>query len=113
LKPYTGTHNAGYTECQEFYGAITLESDNPLDEQVVTMLDVALRGRSSRWTGSEFEPVLPGFDYWVVEDTLGKYGTTVKNLTGELQPDGELVRAAGRIPVNVQRLVGNVAEFVR
>jgi hypothetical protein len=113
LKPYTGTHNAGYTECQEFYGAITLESDNPLDEQVVTMLDVALRGRSSRWTGSEFEPVLPGFDYWVVEDTLGKYGTTVRNLTGELQPDGELVRAAGRIPVNVQRLVGNVAEFVR
>ena len=25
LKPYTGTHNAGYTECQEFYGAITLQ----------------------------------------------------------------------------------------
>ena len=113
LKPYTGTHNAGYTECQEFYGAITLESESPLDEQVVTMLDVALRGRSSRWTGSEFEPVLPGFDYWVVEDTLGKYGTAVRNLTGELQPDGELVAAAGRIPVNVQPLLGNVAEFVR
>jgi Xaa-Pro aminopeptidase len=113
LKPYTGTHNAGYTECQEFYGAITLESDSPLEEQVVTMLDVALRGRSSRWTGSEFEPVLPGFDYWVVEDTLGKYGATVRNLTGELQPDGKLAKVAGRIPVNVQSLVGNVAEFVR
>ena len=23
LKPYTGTHNSGYTECQEFFGAIT------------------------------------------------------------------------------------------
>ena len=113
LKPYTGTHNAGYTECQEFYGAITLESDSPLDEQVVTMLDVALRGRGSRWTGSDFEPILPGFDYWVVEDTLGKYGTMVRNLTGELQPDGRQAHAAGRIPINAQRLVGNVAEFVR
>ena len=27
LKPYTGTHNSGYTECQEFYGAITLNSE--------------------------------------------------------------------------------------
>ncbi len=24
MKPYTGTHNSGYTECQEFYGAITI-----------------------------------------------------------------------------------------
>jgi Xaa-Pro aminopeptidase len=29
LKPYTGTHNAGYTECQEFFGAITLDSHEP------------------------------------------------------------------------------------
>src|SRR5688572_29376092 len=36
-KPYTGTHNAGYTECQEFYGAITLDSDEPLGQQIVTM----------------------------------------------------------------------------
>ncbi|MCE5259324.1 MAG: M24 family metallopeptidase, partial [Chloroflexi bacterium] len=41
LKPYTGTHNAGYTECQEFYGAITLNSNEPLGRQIVTMLDVA------------------------------------------------------------------------
>ena len=106
MKPYTGTHNAGYTECQEFYGAITLESESPLDEQVVTMLDVALRGRSSRWTGSEFEPVLPGFDYWVVEDTLGKYGTAVRNLTGELQPDGELVARRGPDPRQRSALAG-------
>jgi Xaa-Pro aminopeptidase len=118
LKPYTGTHNAGYTECQEFYGAITLESDSPLDDQVVTMLDVALRGRGSRWTGSEFEPILPGFDYWVVEDTLGKYGAAVRNLTGayggqarELESEGKPTRVSVRLPVNVQHLVGNVAEF--
>ena len=111
LKPYTGTHNAGYTECQEFYGAITLESTQPLARQVVTMLDVALRGRGSRWTGSDFETWIPGFDYWVVEDTLGKYGRRVKNLTGELQPGGGEVSGIGRIPVNVQALLGNVNEF--
>ncbi|HEU0138900.1 MAG TPA: M24 family metallopeptidase, partial [Bryobacteraceae bacterium] len=44
LKPYTGTHNSGYTECQEFFGAITLDSHEPLGSQSVTMLDVALRG---------------------------------------------------------------------
>jgi hypothetical protein len=36
LKPYTGTHNAGYTECQEFFGAITLDSEEPLSRQIVT-----------------------------------------------------------------------------
>jgi Xaa-Pro aminopeptidase len=39
LKPYTGTHNSGYTECQEFFGAITLESEEPLGERIVTMMD--------------------------------------------------------------------------
>ena len=111
LKPYTGTHNAGYTECQEFYGAITTESEKPLDRQVVTMLDVALRGRGSRWIGGEFERILPGFDYWVVEDTLAKSGHWVKNLTGELQPRGKRSKGIGRIPVNVQSLLGNVREF--
>jgi len=111
LKPYTGTHNAGYTECQEFYGAITLESEEPLDAQVVTMLDVALRGRGSRWLGVEFETIIPGFDYWVVEDTLGKYGAQVRNLTGELQEDGVIAPGPGRIPINVQALLGNVAEY--
>ncbi len=111
MKPYTGTHNSGYTECQEFYGAITLESEEPLDNQVVTMLDVALRGRGSRWNGNEFDPVIPGFDYWVVEDTLGKYGNRVKNLTGEVQPDGEIIRSFGRMPVRVQHLAGNIDEY--
>jgi Xaa-Pro aminopeptidase len=111
MKPYTGTHNSGYTECQEFYGAITLEFEEPLEKQVVTMLDVALKGRGSKWLGEEFEQIIPDFDYWVVEDTLGKYDNKVKNLTGELQPGGKIVKDFGKIPVNVQALAGNINEF--
>jgi len=88
LKPYTGTHNGGYTECQEFYGAITLDSREPLGKQIVTMLDVALRGIGDRW----YDVIIPGFDYLVVENTLGKYGPNVEVLT--------------KAPVNVQALVG-------
>jgi len=87
-KPYTGTHNAGYTECQEFYGAITLGSHAPLGHRIVTMLDVAIRGFGSRWD----DIVIPGLDYVVVERTLGKEGPAVEVLT--------------RLPVNVQHLVG-------
>jgi Xaa-Pro aminopeptidase len=88
LKPYTGTHNSGYTECQEFFGAITLESAEPLGRQIVTMLDVALRGIGDHWNAVE----IPGFDYCVVENTLGKYGARVDCLT--------------RVPVHAQQLVG-------
>lgn len=105
LKPYTGTHNSGYTECQEFYGAITLESTEPLESQVVTMLDVALRGRGSHWEGKGFNRILPGFDYWVVEDTLGKFGDRVENLTGTLQTGNSEKEDAWRMPVNAQCLV--------
>lgn len=87
-KPYTGTHNAGYTECQEFYGAITLNSDRPLGRRIVMMLDVAIRGIGNRWN----DIVIPGLDFIVVEKTLGKYGRNVKVLN--------------RLPVNVQHLVG-------
>jgi Xaa-Pro aminopeptidase len=89
LKPYTGTHNSGYTECQEFFGAITLDSHEPLGAQIVTMLDVALRGIGDRWD----DVVIPGFDYCVVENTLGKYGTRVERLT--------------RVPVHAQEMVGH------
>jgi hypothetical protein len=90
LKPYTGTHNSGYTECQEFFGAITLDSHEPLGRQIVTMLDVALRGIGDHW----HDVVLPGFDYCVVENTLGKHGDRVSVLT--------------RVPARAQELVGQV-----
>jgi len=91
-KPYTGTHNAGYTECQEFFGAITLESEEPLGRQIVTMLDVALRGVGDRWD----DVVIPGFDFVVVESTLGKYGPRVEVLNS--------------VPVNVQEMVGRLPD---
>ena len=103
LKPYTGTHNAGYTECQEFYGAITLESESPLDAQVVTMLDVALRGRGNGWD----DVAIPGFDYWVVEDTLGKFGHKVENFTGFYNERGKETPEPGKLPTRVQGLVLN------
>lgn len=88
LKPYTGTHNAGYTECQEFYGAITLNSNEPLGNQIVTMLDVAARGFGSTWN----EVIIPEFDYVLVEKTLGKFGNKVEVFND--------------LPVRVQHLVG-------
>jgi len=87
-KPYTGTHNAGYTECQEFYGAITLNSNEPLGYRIVTMLDVAIRGVGNHWD----DIVIPGLDFVVVERTLGKTGPQVEVLT--------------KLPTNVQHLVG-------
>jgi hypothetical protein len=89
LKPYTGTHNAGYTECQEFYGAITLESREPLGRQIVTMLDVALRGIGDMWN----DVILPDVDFVVVENTLGKFGREVEEFN--------------RVPRNVQKLLGS------
>ncbi len=88
LKPYTGTHNAGYTECQEFFGAITLDSAEPLGHQIVTMLDVAIRGIADHWDAV----VLPDLDYLVVENTLGKFEDRVENFSS--------------LPINVQSLVG-------
>lgn len=88
FKPYTGTHNGGYTECQEFYGAITMESKEPLGSQIVTMLDVAVRGYGNYWN----DVVIPDLDYLLVEKTLGKFGNRVEVLN--------------KLPINVQHLVG-------
>lgn len=88
LKPYTGTHNAGYTECQEFFGAITLNSNEPLGNQIVMMLDVAARGFGSTWN----EVIIPEFDYILVEKTLGKFGKKVEVLN--------------ELPIRLQHLVG-------
>lgn len=89
LKPYTGTHNAGYTECQEFYGAITLNSKEPLGQQIVIMLDVAIRGIGDYWD----DVVVPGMDFVVIENTCGKFGSQLEELN--------------RVPRNVQELVGH------
>lgn len=89
LKPYTGTHNSGYTECQEFYGAITLNSHEPMGHQIVTMLDVAARGFGSTWD----DVIIPEFDYVLVEKTLGKFGPRVEVFND--------------LPVRVQHLVGS------
>lgn len=88
LKPYTGTHNSGYTECQEFYGAITLNSHNPLGNQIVTMLDVAVRGFANKWD----DVIIPEFDFLLVEKTLGKFGNRVEVLND--------------LPIRLQHLVG-------
>ena len=88
LKPYTGTHNSGYTECQEFFGAITLDSAFPLGNQIVTMLDVAIRGIGDHWN----DVILPDLDYLVIENTLGKFGELVENFNS--------------LPLNVQSLIG-------
>ncbi len=93
LKPYTGTHNSGYTECMEFFGAITLESEEPLGKQIVTMLDVALRGIGDSWN----DLIIPDLDFIVIENTLGKFGKKVETLT--------------KLPLNCQSFVGNVNEF--
>ncbi len=87
-KPYTGTHNAGYTECQEFYGAITLDSHEPLGKNIIMMLDVAVRGIGNRWD----DVVIPGLDFIVIENTLAKKGKKAETLN--------------RLPLYVQDLVG-------
>jgi Xaa-Pro aminopeptidase len=89
LKPYSSAHNAGYTECQEFYGATTLHSERPFGNQIVVMLDVALRGIGDYWNNV----VIPGMDFVVVENTCGKFGPRVEEFSS--------------VPRNVQSLVGN------
>jgi len=44
---------------REFYGAITLESEEPLGNRIVTMLDVALRGIGDFWDRVETFNTLP------------------------------------------------------
>ncbi|MCI0539561.1 MAG: M24 family metallopeptidase [Verrucomicrobiales bacterium] len=89
LRPYSAIHNTGYTECQEFFGAVTLHSREPLGHQVALMLDVALRGCHDGWN----DVVIPGLDYVVVENSCGKRGPQLEELNA--------------LPKNVQALVGH------
>lgn len=88
LKPYTSVHNTGYTECQEFFGAVNLNSTEPLGNQVALMLDVAVRGVGDTWN----DVVIPGMDYVVVENTCGKRGHELEEFN--------------MLPAHVQELVG-------
>jgi len=88
LKPYTSVHNTGYTECQEFFGAVNLNSTEPLGNQVALMLDVAVRGVGDTWN----DVVIPGMDYVVVENTCGKRGHELEEFN--------------MLPPHVQELVG-------
>jgi Xaa-Pro aminopeptidase len=87
-KPYSSVHNSGYTECLEFYGGVTLDSQEPLGTQIVNMIDVALRGSGSKWD----DMIIPDLDYVVVEDTYGKSGRHAECLNS--------------VPVDCQHLVG-------
>ena len=77
-------HKVGIVFSDEHYCGDVHE---PLGSRIVTMLDVALRGIGNHWN----EVVIPGFDYCVVENTLGKFGPRVERLS--------------KLPVNVQDLV--------
>jgi hypothetical protein len=61
----------------------------------VTIVDVALRGIGDHWN----DVILPGFNYYVVENTLGKDGTSVQCLTS--------------LPVHAQELVGAKLWFAK
>jgi len=87
-KPYTTVHNSGYTEYAEFYGAITLNSTEPMGNQIINMMDMAVRGIGNHWN----DIVIPGLDYLVVEKTMGKYGNEAVVLND--------------LPVSMQHFVG-------
>lgn len=86
-EPYTFIHNMGCSECQEGYGAVTSRTENPLGRQAALAIDVALLGFEER--GKPVFPVL----YAVVEDAFWKKGLRIG--------------VYNRLPLNVQRLVGN------
>lgn len=88
LKGYVTSHNSGYTECQEMYGALSEDFDGQLPENMVLMMDVGIRGYGKTWDDIR----IPGLDYLVIEKTLIK--------------EGEQVRILNHLPVNLQNLVG-------
>ncbi len=63
-------------------------SEEPLGHQIVNMLDLALRGVCNYWD----DVIIPGFDFMVVENTFGKFGTRVE--------------CFNNVPINIQHLVG-------
>lgn len=88
LKGYVTSHNTGYTECQEFYGALSQSFDKPCARQMALMLDVGVKGFADTWD----DVVVEGLDYLVIEKTFGKFGNEV--------------RVFNKLPLDLQYLVG-------
>lgn len=88
LKGYVTTHNSGYTECQELYGALSTDFDRQCAKRMVLMLDVGLKGFGTTWD----DIVIPGLDYIVIEKTVGKFGHEIRILN--------------QLPIDLQYLVG-------
>ena len=88
LKGYVTSHNSGYTECQEMYGALSTDFDRKCAQRMVLMLDVGIKGFRTTWD----DVVIPGLDYIVIEKTAGKFGRDVRILN--------------RLPIDLQYLVG-------
>ena len=88
LKGYVTSHNSGYTECQEFYGALACDFEEPCAEQLVMMMDAGVKGFRDTWKDIAIE----GLDYIVIEKTMGKFGKRVEVLN--------------KLPIDLQYLVG-------
>ena len=86
-EPYSYFHNAGCSEAQEGYGAITCDFEGPLGKRISLMLDCALLGFEKRG-----KPIFPCL-YAVVESSTWK--------------NGRKVGLYNRIPIDAQPLVGN------
>ncbi len=86
-EPYSYVHNAGCSEAQEGFGAITSAHEEPLGKRASLMIDCALLGFEKHG--------IPSFPciYAVVEDSLWK--------------NGRRVGIYNRVPINAQHLVGN------
>ena len=86
-EPYSYLHNAGCSECQEGYGAVTSTFEGPFGKGVSLMLDCALLGFETHG-----KPIFPCV-YAVVENSVWK--------------NGKKVGLYNRIPLYAQHLVGN------
>jgi Xaa-Pro aminopeptidase len=86
-EPYSYVHNAGCSEAQEGFGAITSKSTDPLGERLSLMIDCALIGFIKHGT-----PLFPCV-YAVVENSIWR--------------NGKACGMYNTIPINAQELVGN------
>ncbi|MCG2660731.1 MAG: aminopeptidase P family protein, partial [Kiritimatiellae bacterium] len=86
-EPYSYFHNAGCSEAQEGYGAVTSAFKGPFGKRVSLMLDCALLGFEEYG-----KPIFPCL-YAVVESSTWK--------------NGKQVGLYNRIPIHTQHLAGN------